>query len=303
MSTRLQSLAFTCVILLITAAACSDQPIGPEGPAVAPGWDITIEGSTQPERPRPVRVYKFGPAGTYHFEASATGGTLYHSAFSLNPDGFLDIWAEEDPEAPTSDITVTEIVPADMQVDSIVYWQISWEGIWEQYTYTETNSVTVPADYVYGAYLKFYNSEAPDEPGTEGCTPGYWRQPHHFGNWVGYSPDQQFADVFEDAFPGMTLLDVVRQGGGGLNALGRHTVAALLNASGDVDYSISSPQDVIDAFNAVFPGGDYEGLKDEFEGYNEMGCSLGRAEADYDGALAGNGARAQGQSNKARGRR
>ena len=43
---------------------------------------------------------------------------------------------------------------------------------------------------------------------------------------------------FDDAFPGMTLLEVLSQGGGGLNALGRHTVAALLNAASGVSGSM-----------------------------------------------------------------
>jgi hypothetical protein len=116
----------------------------------------------------------------------------------------------------------------------------------------------------------------------EGCTPGYWKQPQHFGNWPApYTPDELFTDAgFEDAFPDMTLLEVLSQGGGGLNALGRHTVAALLNAaSPDVDYDLTA-QDVIDMFNAVFPGtkAEYEELKDIFAGFNEQNCPLGRAE-------------------------
>lgn len=74
----------------------------------------------------------------------------------------------------------------------------------------------------------------------------------------------------------MTLLDVLEQGGGGLNALGRHTVAALLNAaSPGVSYDLAV-QDVIDAFNNVFPGSrqEYNSLKGEFEGFNEQGCPL-----------------------------
>ncbi len=113
--------------------------------------------------------------------------------------------------------------------------------------------------------------------GGQGCTPGYWRQPHHFGNWTApYTPDTLFSDVFEDAFPGKTLLEVVVQGGGGLIALGRHTVAALLNAASDgVSYDLSVQQ-VIDGFNAVYPGGNYNAQKDIFENFNEQGCPLGR---------------------------
>ena len=119
----------------------------------------------------------------------------------------------------------------------------------------------------------------PPPGGGEGCTPGYWKQDQHFGSWTApYTPDTLFADVFEDAFPGMSLLDVAGQGGGGLIALGRHTVAALLNgASGGVDYDLSSAE-IIDAFNAAHPGSrnDYNRLKNRFEGFNEQGCPLGR---------------------------
>jgi hypothetical protein len=113
--------------------------------------------------------------------------------------------------------------------------------------------------------------------GGEGCTPGYWKQRQHFGSWTApYAPSTQFSDVFENAFPGKTLLQVLQQGGGGLKALGRHTVAALLNsASAGVDFDLD-PAAVIAAFNGVFPGGDYEDLKDEFADFNEQRCPLGR---------------------------
>ena len=34
-------------------------------------------------------------------------------------------------------------------------------------------------------YVKNTLDEEPPT-GMEGCTPGYWRQPQHFGNWVNY---------------------------------------------------------------------------------------------------------------------
>jgi hypothetical protein len=119
----------------------------------------------------------------------------------------------------------------------------------------------------------------PPEPpgGGEGCTPGYWKQEHHFDSWRNpYDPGDSFNTYFDNAFPGMTLLEVLKQGGGGLNALGRHTVAALLNAaSAGVDYAFS-PATVIASFNAVYPGtkSDYETLKDQFEMENQRGCPL-----------------------------
>ncbi|HET6770717.1 MAG TPA: hypothetical protein VFH75_03655 [Actinomycetota bacterium] len=118
----------------------------------------------------------------------------------------------------------------------------------------------------------------PGPPGEgEGCTPGYWKQEQHFDSWRSpYDPNDSFNTYFENAFPEMTLLEVLKQGGGGLNALGRHTVAAMLNsASGGVDYAFSSAA-VIASFDAVYPGtkGDYETLKNQFAGENERGCPL-----------------------------
>jgi hypothetical protein len=113
--------------------------------------------------------------------------------------------------------------------------------------------------------------------GGEGCTPGYWKQEHHFDSWTApFTPAMLFSDVFENAFPGMTLLQVLQQGGGGLTALGRHTVAALLNgASSGVSYD-ESVASVIDLFNQVFPGSNsaYTSLKNNFENLNEQGCPL-----------------------------
>jgi cysteine-rich repeat protein len=116
--------------------------------------------------------------------------------------------------------------------------------------------------------------EKPDD--GEGCTPGYWKQAQHFGSWTGYSPNTPFSSVFENAFPGKTLHTVLGTGGGQLDALGRHVVAALLNtASGDVNYG-QTTQDIIDAFNAVYPGTDaeYEALKNSLAADNERGCPL-----------------------------
>lgn len=127
--------------------------------------------------------------------------------------------------------------------------------------------------------------------GGEGCTPGFWRQPHHFDSWTTYSPGDALDD--DDGGPfdvpntlqlarpergnasDLTLGEAIELRGGGVNALIRHAVAALLNAaSPDVDYDLTVAE-VIEKFNAaVGPGGDIEGTKDEFEGFNEQTCPL-----------------------------
>jgi predicted ribosomally synthesized peptide with SipW-like signal peptide len=100
--------------------------------------------------------------------------------------------------------------------------------------------------------------------GSEYCSHGYWKQSQHFNNWKGYVPTTQFSSVFENAFPGKTLLEVLQLGGGGLNQLGRETVGALLNA-GSLSFPYTQAQ-VISMFNAVYPGSSssYESLVGKF---------------------------------------
>ncbi len=116
----------------------------------------------------------------------------------------------------------------------------------------------------------------PTPPQTpEGCTPGYWKQEQHLDSWTApYTPTTLFNDVFADAFPGMTLMQVLKSEAGGLNALGRHAVAALLSAaSPEVDYPMSVA-DVIGAFDAAFASGDYETLKNRLDVLNNQSCPL-----------------------------
>jgi hypothetical protein len=107
-----------------------------------------------------------------------------------------------------------------------------------------------------------------------GCTPGYWKQKQHFDSWVDpYDPDDLFDDLpgFANAFPGLTLLEVLGLNGGGLNALGRHTVAAILNSAGGFGLDLG---DLADAFNEAVATGNYETLKNALEFFNEQGCPL-----------------------------
>jgi hypothetical protein len=109
--------------------------------------------------------------------------------------------------------------------------------------------------------------------GFGGGTPGFWKQPQHFSAWPApYTPSTLFSSVFDDAFPGLTLLDVLNLGGAGLDALGRATVAALLNANDPtITFNLTDTQ-VVTLFNGVFPGSssDYEALKDTLDEFNNQ---------------------------------
>ena len=114
----------------------------------------------------------------------------------------------------------------------------------------------------------------PTPSGGEGCTPGYWRQDHHFDSWVGYAPSDSYNGTFGVDGSFETLLDAVWAQGGGENALARHAVAALLNAvSPDVSY-LYSESEVISMVQAAYASGEFEATKNLFEAQNEAGCPL-----------------------------
>ncbi len=109
--------------------------------------------------------------------------------------------------------------------------------------------------------------------GGEGCTPGYWKQPHHFDSWIGYQTGDEFDVVFGVPYD-VTLLQALSTGGGAEKALGRHAVAALLNAaSGDVSFAFTEA-DVIALVQSAWASGDFGTAKDTLADENESSCPL-----------------------------
>jgi hypothetical protein len=111
---------------------------------------------------------------------------------------------------------------------------------------------------------------------TMGCTPGYWKQLQHEGSWVTYSPGDSYSVVFALTDGGWTLQEALQTGGGGEEALARHAVAALLNASNPEVGYLYTVEQVIDIVKAAYAtGGDFETAKGLLEAQNELDCPLG----------------------------
>ena len=113
-----------------------------------------------------------------------------------------------------------------------------------------------------------------------GCTPGFWKNNEDPWGPTGYSPSDSFEAVFgtaPDPFSGSpSLLDVLNLGGGGVNALSRHAVAALLNASHPAIGYPLTPSVVIAKYQEALATGGFliEVKKDLFEDFNESGCPI-----------------------------
>jgi hypothetical protein len=111
-----------------------------------------------------------------------------------------------------------------------------------------------------------------------GCSPGYWKQPQHLDNWVGYATGADFDGTFGVNFfnPEITLLQAAGQAGGGTAALGRHAVAALLNTT---NAGVAYPYTTAQVLDIVQAGGAYTGLsyterQSLLEAANQLGCPL-----------------------------
>ncbi len=139
----------------------------------------------------------------------------------------------------------------------------------------DNNTGALPASFSWIGASLAVPTEPPDGGGGQGCTPGYWKQSQHFDSWVGYTTDQDYETVFGvDASFTKTLLGALGQGGGGQKALGRHATAALLNAANpDVDYLYTTAE-IIAMVQSAYASGDFEGVKNQFEFQNELGCPI-----------------------------
>ena len=123
---------------------------------------------------------------------------------------------------------------------------------------------------VFSTFALASTVAATHKKGSEGCTPGYWR------NHTGTGSGLLFETVFEDTTATSattTLQQAAAIGGGGVNALVRHAAASYLNSVNDVDFLYHTAE-VVALFNAANPTGDVEGTKNLFALQNELGCPL-----------------------------
>lgn len=300
-------------LLLLVAGACAD-PVAPPSQARPGGLSLLDAG--QPGVG--VWVCKVSTVpGTFTFNATAsnTEGTLAPSPISVDvltagsdPAEYCSrVWTPGTNEfGPTTDVTVSENVPAGYQVDSIMLVTTPPGG---RTIYYDISSLTVTASYTQGYLVKFFNSQTickdqnatnygqpgeckyPPPPGM-GCTPGYWKVSQHWDSWpAGYTPSQTLATYFPAA-SGYTLngrslgsyslvQGLAFRGGndasGAARILLRAAVAGLLNsASSFGGYPMTTSQ-LVSAVNAALASGDRAtmiALASTIDSYNNAGCPL-----------------------------
>lgn len=281
-------------LALVAVAACDQAPSGPAD-ANAPDPNapsFAVDGVVEVSEFEVCKTYvgAVGPAVTVDWEVDRESdglGDVDLSGSVVLADGDCAVVHSYIQDAASNvgleiqRVTVTEQVPTGYDASYILTTKVGA---------TETTDPAVSGNSVSGDMLsnpdngflvEFVNTEIIAPPGNEGCTPGYWRQAHHFDSYpTGFAPSTPFIGAttgftFDPALQrpesgnasDLTLLDALTLRGGGVNALIRHAAAAILNAnSPDVDYP-HSVSDVQDLYNIDMD-------KDALEGANEAGCPL-----------------------------
>lgn len=269
--------------------ACSDAPTATRSARPTAG-DLRL--TTSPGTPSKTSVCKIGPTGNYTFTASSNadviktdgwnGTLLVSDPFTVAAGTCVDIFQG----APGADaMFIKEInLPAGITLDHITVQvnggDCSLDTFFCPVTFTGVDQVHFETWDIHSFTVTFFNKGGTTPPpGGAGCTPGYWK--NHTERWpsTGYKTTDDFNTVFgvvgnPNAFnPSMTLLAAAKNGGGGLNALGRHAVAALLSSSVLPNYGLSKAQVIQDVHDAIV-NRTYEATKNLLAQLNMQGCPL-----------------------------
>lgn len=271
----------TAAAVLLTAACADSTGTGPQLSSRL--------GNTVPLPPRVTTVCKVGPAGTYNFEAvsiegigSFLTGTPIAATAPNVAVAFTLAAGECKGVYQTGGVAETVIIREVALPVGITLNRIEWQTLaFLEFPDGPINTVTGSNQVVLEPFAKphrvtFYNEGGEQPPGFAGCTPGFWK--NSIGSWAatGISPTADFDATFGvDAFnPNITLFAAVGRNGGGINALARHAVAALLGAAHpDVDYPLTQAQ-IIAGVQAAIANGTVESYKNTLDGYNNLGCGL-----------------------------
>ncbi len=152
-------------------------------------------------------------------------------------------------------------------------------------TVTTTASDTETDIFLSASDDAWVRCEPQQDMGGQGCTPGYWKQDHHFDSWpAGITPDMTYSSIFDRIITvrikkvGLvtdpTLAQALAAQGGQVNALARHSVAGYLNAAnGDVSYDLSTAQ-IVSSVQMAIDNSDFQDTKDALVNFNEQGCPL-----------------------------
>ena len=284
---------FCAVVAAATLAGCGELADGPTAAVATPRFGVIANPTTSADPGNEfLTVCKRYPAGvtgpdiTVRLDVTGTSQAGTYSNLAVPANQCVQLWEHDLTDGTYESITVTEENPPAGFDASFATWQRGG-------TLSPSTSGTVAGPVLVGtggrgATVIFTNTPS-EVLGSEGCTPGYWKQSQHFGNWAGYAPTDLVNTVFgitfspkapkgQGSFDG-TLLGALGLGGGGDIALVRAGAAALLSAaSPSVAYPYTTAQVITTVKDALAAGGSSIGTAATLlDSANNLGCPLGRA--------------------------
>lgn len=265
----------------IVLSQCSRGPMStPTAPGSVSAPTSYLVGETTNSTPEfgKIKVCKAGNvSGTFTVSAVSLGGSPSVLSPITVDAGQCRTVAEDLTQTSGSNITVTETSAGLQGISGQRIDPVNGTPVISADN-PPNGPITRQLNYVHGYSYTFTNNVVVEPPGVEGCTPGFWKQDQHLDSWTTYTPGADFDATFGVNFfdPNITLLEAAGNGGGGVNALGRHAVAALLNAaSASVDYAFTTAQvlDIVQG-DGAYSGLSVEARKNLLAAANEAGCPL-----------------------------
>lgn len=158
--------------------------------------------------------------------------------------------------------------------DKIDHWQVRFNvpGFKGQVSQDHSGKIIVH-DGNYSCKISI-NQKKSEKIDLEGCDDDFWKDSKHNDQWKGYDPKTKFSSVFQNAFPGMTLGDVLKLSGNGLNGLGREAVSALLNANNpNLAYAFDKDE-IIRMFDDAYSSKHYDDGSHKLGDENHKHCKF-----------------------------
>ena len=231
-------------------ANCSRSSPSAPSPATAPSGSQSVVGATTTSTPEVGRIkvcVTGGGSGTFSVSATpVSGGTASVQNPATVASGVCTIVAEDFDAVGGvgSNVTTTQTSPA---FQSVTGEQVTAGG--GTASFAASNGGALFLNNFHGYTLTFTVPAPPPPTGTEGCSPGYFK--NHSDSPAGYDRTQTLDSVLStNVFASsLTIEEALSLKGGGVNALARHAAAAILNAAalpGSYTYTLAQLRAIFD---------------------------------------------------------
>ena len=232
-------------------ANCSRSSPSAPSPATAESGSLNVVGTTTTATPEigRIKVCKTGNSGTFSVAATPVLGGIVSAANPITIPAATCMIVAEDFDTGVgvgANVIVTETSGGLLSVTG----QRIDAGVIT--SFAATNGGTLFVNNFHGYTITFNNTPPPPPSGTEGCSPGYFK---NHPDTPPYNRSLTLNSVLTtNVFSStLTIEQALSLKGGGVNALARHAAAAILNAAalpGTYTYTLTQLRAIFDKIEA-----------------------------------------------------